>query len=127
MIRRLALVLSLTLSAVLCTGCHHIKSDYPAFLAQHPPKPALSHVPVSAQYTIAEETMRHSITYRSVAAGYGNKWILEVGQMLDQTMQSAAVRGAFGSLTMLEARHQLARITSRWSCRTTTSQTSPRT
>jgi hypothetical protein len=101
MIRHLVLVLWLTSSTVLCTGCHHIKSDYPAFLAQHPPKPALPHVPINAQYTIAEETMRHSITYRSVAAGYGNKWILEVGNMLDQTMQSAEVRGAFGSLTML--------------------------
>jgi len=89
----------LCLCALLCAACHHIKADYPKYLAKHPASPALPHVPIQVRYEIDESTLKHRAVIRSGAAGYGNKWIVELGQMLQQTMQSADVRAAFAQLS----------------------------
>jgi hypothetical protein len=89
---------ALAVCTLLCVACHHIKSDYPVYLQKHPASPALPHVPVAASYHVGESTQKHSLTIRSGSAGYGNRWIVEFGQMLDQTLQSAELRAAFATL-----------------------------
>jgi hypothetical protein len=89
---------ALAVCTLLCVACHHIKSDYPAYLQKHPASPALPHVPVPASYHIGESTQKHRLVIRSGTAGYGNKWIVEFGEMLEQTLQSAEVRAAFATL-----------------------------
>jgi len=77
------------------TGCHHIKSDYPAFLAEHGADSDLPPTSLRASYAIEPRTSLHYYEVRSVAAGYGNRWIIEFGDMLDQTMQADYVQRAF--------------------------------
>ena len=84
--------------SVLAAGCHHIKSDYPAFLAKHGAYSDLPQTNVRARYAIDSRTSLHYYEVRSFAAGYGNRWIVEFGQMLDQTLQSDYVQGAFHQL-----------------------------
>src|SRR5687768_11422108 len=89
----------LGLCVLLSSGCHHIKSDYPKYLAKHPVSPALPYVPIQVRYGIDEDTLEHRLVIRSGTAGYGHRWIVEFGQMLDQTMRSAQVRAAFAQLS----------------------------
>jgi hypothetical protein len=93
-----SLLTGLALFAFMCSACHHIKADYPAYLEKHPASPGLPHLPLQVGYHIGDATLKHSITIRSATAGYGNKWIVELGAMLDQTMQSTEVRAAFANL-----------------------------
>jgi hypothetical protein len=83
---------------MLGAACHHIKSDYPAYLEKQRASPALPHVPLQVSYHIGERTLQHSLSIRSATAGQGNKWIVEFGEMLDQTLQSTELRSAFTSL-----------------------------
>ncbi len=98
MLRSLAMTLVLAL-ATMGAGCHHIKSDYPTYLQKHSASPALPRVPLEARYSIGEATLHHRLSIRSALAGYGNKWIVEFGAMLEQTMQSTELQETFAGLT----------------------------
>ena len=93
----------LGLSCVLWLGlwssaCHHIKSDYSGYLEKHRASPPLPRVGIPAGYHITETTLKHRLDVRSARAGYGNIWIIELGEMLEQTMLSSEVRELFMGL-----------------------------
>lgn len=92
-------LITLAMAVLLCSGCHHVASDYGAYLAKHPASPTFLKVPVAAEYAIDEATLQHRTTIRSGLAGQGNRWIVEFGQMLEQTMASNEVRAAFAQLS----------------------------
>jgi hypothetical protein len=80
-----------------CTIKHYVAQDYPQYLVNNEGQ---SHLPTTAaaNYAIAERTRAHSFDFRSNAAGRGNLWIVQFGQMLDSTLQSRDVQAAFGKL-----------------------------
>jgi hypothetical protein len=90
---------SLWLAVILLVGCHHIKSDYPGYVAQHPGSPALGHVNAEADWELGNETWAHRTVIRSGLAGFGNKWVVELGEMLAAQLASSETRAAFSELT----------------------------
>lgn len=90
----------LVLAAGLC-GCstnHAVKDDYPKYLQNNVGASKLPGTPLEARYEMTPATAAHKYEFRSVMAGYGNNWIVEFGEMLDATLQSTDVQGAFRKL-----------------------------
>lgn len=91
-------------AAVLSTclaGCsinHVVKDDYPQYLQNNVDAGKLPRTPLEARYEITPSTAVHKYEFRSVMTGYANNWIVEFGQMLDATLQSKDVQGAFKRL-----------------------------
>ena len=90
-----------TIALALASGCtirHYVAEDYPQYLINNQGE---SHLPSTApsSYAIAPGTRAHAYEFRSGAAGYGNLWIVQFGQMLDSSLQSRDVQAAFGRLT----------------------------
>jgi hypothetical protein len=80
-----------------CTIKHYVAQDYPQYLVNNEGQSQLP-TTKAANYAIAERTRAHYYDFRSNAAGQGNLWIVQFGQMLDSTLQSRDVQAAFGRL-----------------------------
>lgn len=90
-------VLMQALSA--CAINHHVADDYPQYLENNRGESKLpSAKNIKAEYWLTPETEKFTYKFRSFAAGYGNRWIVEFGKMLDQTLQSKDLQEAFGKL-----------------------------
>jgi hypothetical protein len=85
-----------------CTIKHYVAQDYPQYLVNNEGQSQLP-TTTAANYAIAERTRAHYYDFRSSAAGQGNLWIVQFGQMLDSTLQSRDVQAAFGRLVSSSA------------------------
>jgi superfamily I DNA and RNA helicase len=88
------------LAAIWAAGCsinHPIARDYPRHLAEAAPT-TLPKVPVEATYRIDEATRSHRYQFRAASVGYAHVWIVEFGKILEQTLRSEDIQGAFKSL-----------------------------
>jgi hypothetical protein len=81
-------------------GCstHHVKDDYAHYLARSTGKRPLPRTNLTAAYMIASETQDHEYVVSPAGTDYGQEWIVEFGDMLDQTLRSSDVQAAFGKL-----------------------------
>lgn len=81
---------------LLLSACTHpVHSGFDRYLAQHPME--TDAVSSHAGYTIDEDTEEMTYSFRSAMAGLANTWVVNVGSMLKDYLDTAAV-GAFASL-----------------------------
>lgn len=79
-----------------CTKMVH--GDYPKYLAKNAGE---SHLPVTgkaSQYYLPPGTKSYRYEFKSFITGAGLRWVVEIGKMLEDTLQSQDVQAAFGSL-----------------------------
>lgn len=80
-----------------CTITHAVASDYPQYLANNAATD-IGHTDMRAEYELTPETIANRYAFRSVTTGYANQWVVQFGQILGDTLQSAEVQRAFGQL-----------------------------
>jgi hypothetical protein len=81
-------------------GCttHHVKDDYPRYLDRSSGKRPLPRTRLTAAYMIDPATQDHEYVVSPAGTDYGQEWVVEFGDMLDQTLRSRDVQAAFGKL-----------------------------
>lgn len=99
---RLRRVVLFGMSAVLMlviTGCaHDVAKDYPDYLAGNTGQSALGDTNAASQYLLPASSRSFSYSFRAFSTGVANKWVVDIGQMLDDQLQSADVQTAFNGL-----------------------------
>jgi hypothetical protein len=95
------------LTQILLVGClvlttsacsHLVASDYPKYLSNNTGTADFPATNKAREYSLTPETQQHSYEFRSFTTGAAQLWVVEFGKMLDATLQSADVQGAFGVL-----------------------------
>ena len=97
LLSRLFFLLLFAMAAGL-SGCsinHVVKDDYPQYLQNNIGRSKLPPTSLEARYELTPATAAHKYEFRSVTTGYANNWVVEFGHMLDATLQSRDVQGAF--------------------------------
>ena len=97
-IARLLMLALIAGSTSACTIRHMVADDYPQYLVKNAGAANLPHTDRAGQYVLSQNTQRSSYEFRAFASGEANLWIVEFGRMLDDTLMSADVQKAFGSL-----------------------------
>ena len=90
------------LALALVSGCtirRYVAEDYPQYLMNNQGESHLPSTSVASRYALTPGTSSQHYEFRSAMAGGANLWIVEFGRLLDATLQSRDVQGAFGSLT----------------------------
>jgi len=94
-------VVAISTCVLFLSGCsinHAVKNDYPQYLKNNVGTTKLPTTSLEAQYEITPATASHKYEFRSVLTGYAHNWIVEFGQILDNTLQSTDVQNAFKKL-----------------------------
>jgi len=97
---------SLASLALICTlgACTKmVERDYPKYLEKNAGESQLPTTRQVNQYYLPPETKSFSHTFSSFFTGVGMRWVVEVGKMLEDTMQSQDVQGAFGGLKAVDS------------------------
>lgn len=93
----------LAVAAVLllcsCAIRHDVAKDYPQYLINNQGSAQLPSTSAASEYTISPATAASHYEFRSAMAGYANVWVVQFGEILDDTLQSHDVQAAFGKLT----------------------------
>jgi len=95
---RILTIMALASSIAGCSINHFVKDDYPQYLQNNVGASKLPSTPLEARYEITRATADHKYEFRSATVGYANNWVVEFGQMLEATLQSKDVQGAFRKL-----------------------------
>jgi len=82
-----------------CTIRRYVAEDYPQYLINNQGESHLPPTQAASTYTLTPATTTQFYEFRSAMAGHANLWVVEFGKMLDATLQSRDVQGAFGRLT----------------------------
>lgn len=98
LIIRVLPLFALSLLASSCTIRHHVQADYPKYLAVNSGASALPKTSKASLYWLTPQTAAYSYEFRAAVSGPANLWVVEIGKMLDDTLQSNDVQAAFGSL-----------------------------
>lgn len=94
-------ILSLLLAVTVSTGCsinHPIAKDYNQYLVNNEVENTLPKTELEADYIIDKGTVNHRYEFRAATVGYAHLWIVEFGNILDETLKSRDVQAAFGRL-----------------------------
>lgn len=94
-------LLALVAAFLLC-GCsirHDVAKDYPQYLMNNQGTSQLPSTTAASEYTILPATAANHYEFRSAMVGYAHVWVVQFGEMLDDTLQSRDVQAAFGKLT----------------------------
>jgi PBP1b-binding outer membrane lipoprotein LpoB len=94
-------LLAVFAAALLLSGCsirHDVAKDYPQYLINNQGASQLPSTKAASEYTISPTTVANHYEFRSAMAGYANVWVVQFGQVLDDTLQSHDVQTAFGKL-----------------------------
>ncbi|WP_353220801.1 hypothetical protein [Salinisphaera sp. S4-8] len=84
---------------VLSTGCAtHVASDYPQYLEKNAGDSNLPSTDRASAYYLPPRTAALSYEFRAFSTGVANKWVVDIGEMLDDTLQSRDVQTAFNGL-----------------------------
>lgn len=81
-----------------CSIRHEVVKDYPQYLQNNADQSKLDATQAASHYDMAPDTRAHSYEFRSAMVGYAHLWVVEFGKVLSDTLQSADVQRAFGSL-----------------------------
>jgi len=95
------IVFGVVMAAALLSGCsikHDVVKDYPQYLAGNQGEARLPSTRAASTWAMTPATQAHRYEFRSAMAGAANVWVVEFGKMLDDTLRSADVQNAFGSL-----------------------------
>lgn len=87
------------LATVLSTACsinHPIAIDYDKHLVKYGSETVLPTTGLESEYLIDSETINHSYQFRAASVGYAHVWIVEIGKILDKTLNAEYVQKAFG-------------------------------
>jgi hypothetical protein len=82
-----------------CTSKHYVADDYPRYLTNNQGESHLPTTSAASKYALTPATNAQHFEFRSAMAGKRNLWIVEFGRLLEATLQSSDVQGAFGHLT----------------------------
>lgn len=86
------------------SGCtHFVAEDYPQYLTNNT---GISHLPSTdkvRQYFLPPQTKYFKYEFRSATSGKAHLWVVEFGKMLDDTLKSADVQAAFGTLSSVDS------------------------
>lgn len=96
------ITLGLLLPVITLTGCtirHPIADDYPNYVAKNKSQVSLPSSQHTGQYVLSPATKGHRYEFRAFTVGYGHRWIVEFGKILDVTLNQPNVQTAFGGLT----------------------------
>ncbi|MFZ0890417.1 MAG: hypothetical protein WA005_18405 [Candidatus Binataceae bacterium] len=98
--KTLGRVIFVIIVGIGASGCitHFIAADYPKYLSNQVGSSQLPKTNLQADYSMTPETESNRYEFRSWMAGYANLWVVEFGQILDQTLQSEEVQNAFRRL-----------------------------
>lgn len=86
------------LSVSACTIRHEVAADYPQYLANNEDDARLPETDKASGYYLEPATQSYTYEFRAVVTGYANLWVVDFGQMLDDTLGSKDVQSAFGGL-----------------------------
>ncbi|AGG88914.1 MULTISPECIES: hypothetical protein [Rhodanobacter] len=98
-------LLAVFAAALLLSGCsirHDVAKDYSQYLINNQGASQLPSTKAASEYTISPATVANHYEFRSAMAGYANVWVVQFGQVLDDTLQSHDVQAAFGKLAKSE-------------------------
>ncbi|HMG52216.1 MAG TPA: hypothetical protein VK601_02015 [Kofleriaceae bacterium] len=82
-----------------CTSYHDVVKEYPQYLINNQGASHLPTTSAASNYTMTPATQTHHYEFRSRQAGGRNVWVVEFGRLLEHTLESRDVQGAFGRLT----------------------------
>ncbi|MBT5926921.1 MAG: hypothetical protein HOH33_09900 [Verrucomicrobia bacterium] len=88
------------------TGCsikHPVMKDYPQYLEKHGKEGNLPTTELKSNYSIEGKTQTHRYEFRAATVGYAHLWIVEFGEILDETLNAPYVQSSFGELTKASA------------------------
>ncbi|MCL2875818.1 MAG: hypothetical protein FWF12_05930 [Betaproteobacteria bacterium] len=80
-----------------------VGKDYPKYLENNVGESQLPATDKADQYYLPPQTKSFSYEFRSFITGVGNKWVVEIGKMLDDTLKSVDVQKAFGTLAAVDS------------------------
>lgn len=92
----------LVMICLVSTGCsikHYVASDYQKYLSNNAGINNLPTTNTETCYTLTKATESHRYEFRSAMAGYANLWIVELGKILDATMESKDIQQVFKKIT----------------------------
>lgn len=98
-------LLAVFAAALLLSGCsirHDVAKDYPQYLINNQGASQLPATKAASEYMISPATVANHYEFRSAMAGYANVWVVQFGQVLDDTLRSHDVQTAFGELAKSE-------------------------
>lgn len=98
-IERFLLAVMIGVCASSCTIRHDVAEGYPQYLTNNTGSANLPKTDRASKYYLTPTTEKYYYEFRAVVTGYGNLWIVNFGEMLDDTLMSADVQKAFGTLT----------------------------
>jgi hypothetical protein len=99
---KMLLLALIALNASACTLRHVIGDDYPQYLSNNVGESNLPQTDKASEYFLPPATRQFNYEFRAAVTGYANLWIVDIGKMLDDTLKSADVQKAFGSLNKIE-------------------------
>lgn len=100
---RSALLASVCFFLGACTIRQAVESDYPQYLANNVRESKLPSTDKAKHYFLPPQTKSFSYEFRSFLTGANNLWVVEFGKMLEDTLKSADVQTAFGTLTAVDS------------------------
>ncbi len=81
-------------------GCtHQIHADYAQYLVNNEGEVTFSRVSDSTAYYLTPRTQDHSFEFVSAMGGLANTWAIQIGPILDATMNGRDAQTAFGQVT----------------------------
>lgn len=92
---------------VVSTGCSKTRNtarDYDEYVSNNPTELELTSIDVNAKYRFTQRTEDHRYEFRAYSVGIGNLWVVELGKMLEVTLQSDKMQSAFRSLDPIAGR-----------------------
>lgn len=92
--------LALLVAVMLASGCsikHQVVKDYPQYL-QNNQGADLGRTDAAHQYALTPSLAGHHYEFRSAMVGYAHVWVVEVGEMLKETMATPDVQHAFSGI-----------------------------
>jgi hypothetical protein len=96
---RHVLLCGLIAFVILSGGCAtHVANDYPQYLQKNAGDSNLSSTDRASAYYLTPGTADLSYEFRAFSTGVANKWVVDIGEMLDDTLQSSDVQAAFNGL-----------------------------
>jgi len=98
-LRRLIVLVLISLVALVSAGCaHDVAKGYPGYLAGNTGEADLGQTSTASQYLLPATSRAFSYSFRALSSGFANTWVVDIGQMLDDQLQSADVQTAFNGL-----------------------------
>lgn len=85
-----------------CSINHPVAKDYPQYLSKNGNTGSLPKTDLKTNYALDGQTQNHRYEFRAATVGYAHVWIVEMGKILDATLNAPYVQSSFGRLTKVD-------------------------